>query len=148
MSTKRSSKPLQSMTAWTCPKCGRRFARQGQSHICSTMTVNDHFADSSQEIRDLYEGFVRLVKACGPFEVNVHNGGIGFQGTKRIFAGVKPRPNALEGYFDLPAGTTSVRLRRTSPYGKLVVGHFRISSLAEYDAEFRRLVQLAYQVGN
>jgi hypothetical protein len=143
----RSSQRSQGTTTWACPKCGRRFVRQGQKHVCSTKTVEDHFKDSTEEIRHLYEGFIRLVKACGPFELNVNNRAIGFQGTKRIFAGVKPRPNTLDGYLDLPAGTTSPRLRSTSPYGKLVVGYFRISSLEQYDAEFERLVRLAYEVG-
>jgi hypothetical protein len=148
MSPRRLAKHSQSVTTWACPKCGRRFVRQGQSHVCSTKTLSDHFAGSPKEIRDLYEGFVRLVTACGPFELNVHNRGIGFQGTKRIFAGVTPRRKDLDGYLDLPTGTTSPRLRRIAPYGKLIVGYFRVSSLEQYDAEFQRIVQLAYDIGN
>lgn len=34
-----------SSLAWTCPTCGRRFHRTGQSCVCDTTTVEAHLHD-------------------------------------------------------------------------------------------------------
>lgn len=32
---------------WTCPTCGRAFGRQGQSHSCRTMALEQHFRNKA-----------------------------------------------------------------------------------------------------
>jgi hypothetical protein len=46
------------ISAWTCPTCGRRFARTNQRHVCGTWTVED-------ELDDEFAGWVRESYAVG-----------------------------------------------------------------------------------
>lgn len=54
---------------WTCPKCGRRFQRHGQSHSCRVIHLTQHFEGRPYgEI--LYSSLKQAVrKELGPFVV-------------------------------------------------------------------------------
>jgi hypothetical protein len=96
----------------------------------------------------LYQRFVALVQACGPFEYAVSKTAITFKGSRRGFAGAKPTAHGLDGYLDLQRRVEDPRIRRASPYTKrLVVHQFRISRPEQLDAEFAAWVREAYQVG-
>jgi hypothetical protein len=43
--------------SWTCPDCGRTFARTGQTHVCETWTVDDHLDGADERTVDLFRGF-------------------------------------------------------------------------------------------
>lgn len=132
---------------WTCPRCGRTFARTNQQHVCETWTVEDHLRGKPAETVDLYRRFVRLVEQCGPFEYSPIRRQIGFQ-LRRIFAGVKLTDRGLEGYLDIARKVESPRFRNVSPYTKrLFVHHFRISSPEELDDEFAGWIRESYAVG-
>lgn len=49
------------MKLWTCPKCGRQFERQGQSHSCKSFPLEKHFANKTRG-KYLYEKFLRSLK--------------------------------------------------------------------------------------
>jgi len=132
---------------WTCPDCGRRFARTGQTHSCSTATVDDHFPPSDAAGRQLFNAFQAMVAASGPYELDVIGRGVGFRGRSRVFARVWRTRAGLQGYLDLPGGTTNEHLHRTSPYGRLTVGHFTVTGVEGFDEGFQALVRLAYSVG-
>ena len=54
---------------WTCPKCGRQFERQGQSHSCRVFPIEQHF-ERKPKGKQLYETFKNAVeKEIGPFKV-------------------------------------------------------------------------------
>lgn len=54
---------------WTCPKCGRRFERQGQSHSCKPYAIEQHFEGRSDE-KKLYDHLKRAIKKhVGAFKV-------------------------------------------------------------------------------
>ena len=54
---------------WTCPKCGRQFERQGQSHSCKSFPLAKHFANKPRGA-SLYETFLRSVKMqVGSFKI-------------------------------------------------------------------------------
>lgn len=57
---------------WKCPKCNREFAKNNQSHVCSTLTVDYHFKNKHPIVKELYEEFKKQVlKKVGPFKVDV-----------------------------------------------------------------------------
>ena len=94
----------------------------------SQWTVEDHLRDKPPAIVALYQRFVELVQACGPFDYAVSKTAITFKGSRRGFAGAKPKANSLDGYLDLQRRLEDPRIRRASPYTKrLVVHQFRIS---------------------
>jgi hypothetical protein len=111
-------------------------------------TVERHLADKPRSVVDLYERFIAIVAACGPHTVGVTKTAIAFKGTRRGFAGAKPRNNSLNGFLDLQHKVRDERFLRVSPYTKsLFVHQFRITDVAQLDDSFAAWVEEAYQVG-
>jgi Domain of unknown function (DUF5655) len=114
----------------------------------SEWTVEDHLRDKPPAVVALYRRFVELVQACGPFDYAVSKTAITFKGSRRGFAGAKPKAHSLDGYLDLQRRVEDPRIRRASPYTKrLVVHQFRVSAPEQLDEEFAGWVREAYQVG-
>ena len=112
------------------------------------MDVADHLAGKPAAVRDLYRRFVELIAACGPYEIGVAKTAITFKGQRRGFAGAKPRPASLDGYFDLQRRVDDARILSASPYTKrLFVHQFRVTDDAELDSEFAGWIREAYAVG-
>jgi hypothetical protein len=115
--------------------------------VCDTTTVADHLKGRPPEVVDLFQRFVALVQACGPFEYAPIRRQVGFQ-VRRIFAGVQLTNNGLKGYLDLPRRVDSRRFQSVSPYTKrLFVHHFAVSTPEELDEEFAGWVREGYGVG-
>ena len=112
------------------------------------MDVADHLADKPAVVQDLYRRFVRLIAACGPYEISVAKTAITFKGSRRGFAGAKPKATSLDGYFDLQRQVKDARILSASPYTKrLFVHQFRVAEKAQLDAEFASWIREAYAVG-
>lgn len=111
-------------------------------------TVARHLADLPESVVDLYEHFVEVVSACGPFDLSVTKTAIAFKGPHRGFAGAKPRRASLDGFLDLQRQVRDERFRRVSPYTKrLYVHQFRLTNLTQLDEAFAGWVLEAYAVG-
>lgn len=111
-------------------------------------TVDDHLRGKPHEVIKLYRKFVELVEACGPFQYSVSKTAITFKGSRRGFAGAKPRKTGLSGYLDLQRVVEDPRITAASPYTqRLYVHHFRVDRLEELDQEFGSWVEEAYDVG-
>jgi hypothetical protein len=114
----------------------------------SAWTVEDHLRDKPPAVVALYRRFVELVEACGPFDYAVSKTAITFKGSRRGFAGAKPKARSLDGYLDLQRRVEDPRIRSVSPYTKrLLVHQFRITAPEQLDEEFAGWVREAYQVG-
>jgi hypothetical protein len=111
-------------------------------------TVADHLRGRDPAVIRLYDRFIELVRACGPFEVSVAKTAITFKGSRRGFAGAKPKNQSLDGYLDLQRQLNDPRIRRASPYTKrLFVHQFRVTALDQLDGEFAGWIREAYDVG-
>jgi hypothetical protein len=111
-------------------------------------TVVRHLAELPQNVVDLYERFVEVVSACGPYGLSVTKTAIAFKGSHRGFAGAKPCRTSLDGFLDLQRQVEDDRFHRVSPYTKkLYVHHFRLAELAQLDESFVGWVEEAYAVG-
>jgi Domain of unknown function (DUF5655) len=111
-------------------------------------TVAAHLEGCDATVIRLYERFVELVQACGEFEVTVSKTAISFKGTRRGFAGAKPKQRWLDGYLDLQRPVADPRIRRASSYTKrLFVHQFRVTGVDQLDEEFAGWVREAYAVG-
>jgi hypothetical protein len=111
-------------------------------------TVERHLKGKPAEIVALYNRFIELAEACGPFTYAVAKTAITLKGSRRGFAGASPGPKWLTGYLDLQRRVQDPRIRRSSPYTKrLFVHNFRVVSLDELDDEFAGWMAEAYQVG-
>lgn len=111
-------------------------------------TVERHLRDKPEEVVGLYRRFIELAEACGPFSYSVAKTAITLKGTRRGFAGLKPRMASLDGYLDLQRRVEDARIRRSGPYTKrLFVHHFRVVAASELDDEFAGWLREAYVVG-
>jgi hypothetical protein len=114
--------------------CNRRLASRPWR---ASGRIDRHLLGKPDEVVAPLHRFIELVEACGPFEYSVTKTAISLKGTRRGFAGLKPRSTSLDGYLDLERRIEDPRIRRSGPYTKrLFVHQFRIVALAELDAEF------------
>jgi hypothetical protein len=116
--------------------------------VADEWTVERHLRDKPEHVVAMYEQFIRLAEACGPFGYSVAKSAITLKGSRRGFAGVTPRQASLTGYLDLQRRVVDARIRRSSPYTKrLFVHHFRVVASEELDDEFAAWLGEAYAVG-
>lgn len=111
-------------------------------------TVERHLQDKPEQVVALYHRFIELATACGPFTYAVAKTAITLKGSRRGFAGLKPRKVSLDGYLDLQRRVEDPRILRSGSYTKrLFVHQFRVVALSELDDEFARWLEEAHAVG-
>lgn len=132
---------------WRCPRCRRVFANRNQSHFCGRHKLEPHFAGKPPRIRSLFTAVLKAVRACGPVRVLPEKTRIAFQ-VRMSFAQVTPRREWLDGHVVLARRLEHPRFRRIETFSpRNHVHHFRLTTLADIDAEFRRWLKEAYAVG-
>jgi hypothetical protein len=72
---------------WTCPKCGAKLITRNLCHSCGQATVAEWRARMGPTAAELFDGFGRLIAACGPYHVAPAKTRIAFLGRVR-FAGI------------------------------------------------------------
>jgi Domain of unknown function (DUF5655) len=116
--------------------------------VAEEWTVERHLRDKPERVVALYDRFIRLAEACGPFTYAVAKSAITLKGSRRGFAGATPRQTSLTGYLDLQRRVVDPRIQRSSPYTKaLFVHRFRVVAPEELDDEFAAWLSEAYLVG-
>ena len=113
-----------------------------------TWNVQRHLDGLPPSVVGLYNRFIALVEDCGPFTYAVTKTAITLKGSRRGFAGAKPKPRWLDGYLDMRIPVRDPRIRRVSPYTKrLYVHQFRVTEASELDSDFAEWIREAYAVG-
>lgn len=112
-------------------------------------TIERHLAGQPEFAVDLYRRFIAMVEDLGPFTYSVSKTTITLKGVRRGFAGARPTPSGLRGYFDIQrAIEDDPRILSASPYTKrLFVHQFRVTTAAQLDDEFAGWIAEAYAVG-
>ena len=112
----------------------------------SEWTVERHLEAGSERGQALWRRFADLVAGFGDHTLSVAKTTVTFKGSRRGFAGARPKGDELIGYFDITYQVEDPRIRTVSPYQKdLFVHHFRVSQI---DDEFAGWIRDAYeQVG-
>jgi len=132
---------------WRCQQCGRSFANRNQSHACGRHKLQDRFDGKPPEIRALFKGVAALVKSIGPVRILPEKTRIAFQ-VRMSFAQVTPRQRWLDGHVVLARRLEHPRFRKIETFSPRNHLHaFRLTSLAEIDAEFHAWIEEAYRVG-
>ncbi len=89
------------MPAWTCPDCGRRFARKGQGHECApALTVEEYFSTGPAHERPIYEAVMAHLDTVGDVHVEPVSVGI-FLKRARSFAELRPMTRWVALHFSL-----------------------------------------------
>jgi Domain of unknown function (DUF5655) len=132
---------------WRCPECGRAFANRNQSHSCSNITLESHFSNKAEHIRELFDALTGMIKRCGPVKVLPEKTRIAFQ-VRMSFIAVSVRKNYLMGHFVFARRLEHPRFLRVETFSPRNHLHaFRLESLAQLDDEFAGWVREAYAVG-
>ena len=133
---------------WTCPKCGAQFISRNLWHSCvKGLRMEDLFAKSDPHVITQFQRFEELVRSCGPVTRIVQKSRIVFMVRVR-FAGATPRKSVLQLGFFLKRKLASPRFWKAEHLGRSDYLHtLKISSMAEFDEEFKTWLQEAYAVG-
>jgi hypothetical protein len=133
---------------WTCPVCGQSFVSRNMPHSCQVVALDEFFAGSAPELRELFELYVAAARKNGPVTVNATKSRIALQARMR-FAGIqRPRKHYLLANFLHTRPVESPRLVRVDfipPY--YYVHRLRLARRADIDGELERWLAEAYQVG-
>jgi hypothetical protein len=138
-----SRKPL-----WRCPKCGHRFVTKNLWHACGRYRLSDHFKGKPPTLRQTFDRYVKLAKACGPVTVYAQKTRIVIQARVR-FAGVTVHRNFLEATIWLKRRIDHRLLSRVEPLGNLGFNHhFRLTDPSDADESLGKLIREAYFFGS
>ena len=132
---------------WTCPRCGRSFANRNQTHFCSDVKLEAHFAGREPQVVATFKRLLAVARRSGPVKVLPEKTRIAFQ-VLMSFAAFTLRKRWVDGHVVLARRRDSPRFRRVdviSPRNQVHV--FRLHSPDEVDAEVASWLAEAYQVG-
>ena len=139
---RRSERPL-----WKCPRCKRSFANKNQSHFCGKHDLEHHFEGKADEVREIYEAFLKAIQRCGPVTVLPEKTRIAFQ-VRMSFAQLTTRSKWVDGHVVLARRFEEPRFRKVETISaRNHVHHFRLMSAAEVDEEVESWLAEAYAVG-
>jgi hypothetical protein len=133
---------------WVCPRCGRTFASQNQTHTCAQLgEIDRHFAGSAPVVRATFERVLAVVGVFGPVEILPEKTRIALH-ARMSFAAFMPRRAWLAGHLVLAREIPSPRFTRIDAYSpRNVVHQFKLSAPEEVDEQFAAWLAEAYQVG-
>ncbi len=133
------------MTAWTCPECGRLFARSGQSHDCAPgLTIEEYFATGPAHERPVFEAVMQHLATVGPVHADAVAVGI-FLKNPRKFAELRPKQRWVSVSFALDrAARHRTITRKVMPYGGRFWHTANVAGPANVDADLRELLTEAY----
>jgi hypothetical protein len=129
---------------WQCPKCGHRFASRNLWHSCGNYRLADHFKNRSRMVRQLFNQWRALARACGPVTVYAQKTRIVFQARVR-FAGAVVHNDWLDATLWLKRRVAHRCLSRVESFGPLGYGiHLRLTTLTDVDTDLELLMREAY----
>jgi len=120
---------------WTCPLCGRRFAKPKQTHSCKVRTIDDHFRGKDPNLRSLFDAIRRALERSGPLRVDAVESTINLV-SKHHFGAISVRREYLRVGFIANHEIRDERISRAERVGPHRVGHdVLVRSLDDVDAE-------------
>lgn len=135
---------------WSCPVCKQKFYNKNQSHSCGNYTVEDFLKGKTERAIELFHHFLSEYRKIGDFELHPVKTRIALL-TKMRFCSI----NKLGKDF------IDIHLVLTEPYennecfyktenlaNRFFVQHLKISSKRDINAEVKKFMALAYDVGN
>ena len=132
---------------WQCGKCGRSFANRNQTHSCSNVSLESHFAGRSENVRKLFDALSAMIKQSGPVRILPEKTRIAFQ-VRMSFIAVQVRQDYLIGHFVFARRLDHPRFTRVETFSPRNHLHaFRLDSVADLNDEFETWVREAYAVG-
>jgi hypothetical protein len=132
---------------WRCPRCGRTFANRNQSHFCSDVRLEEHFAGKDARVVATFKRLVAVARRSGPIKVLPEKTRIAFQ-VRMSFAAFTLRRGWVDGHVVLARRLSNARFRRIDVISPRNVVHaFRLTDPEEVDDEVAAWLAEAYLVG-
>jgi hypothetical protein len=98
--------------AWTCPSCGRRFARPGQGHVCAeAISLTGYFATARPHERPVFDAVLGYLQTLGPIHVEPVGVGI-FLKKSGGFVELRPKSQWVAMWFPMPRRVRHPRITR------------------------------------
>ena len=120
-------------TAWTCPKCQRRFTRMNQRHACGTGDRAEVLRNRPPELVHLYEALERFATSLGSVEFVTRERYVLLRST-RIFADIVVMSDALRLAIHLPRKVDHVLFTKVGTDRKQVTHVAKVHDLQELNA--------------
>jgi hypothetical protein len=130
---------------WTCPACGREFARARQGHTCRPGgSVDATFDGAPPGQRAIYDAIVGHIRTIGPVHEDAVDVGV-FLKSDRKLAEVRPHPRSLELMLFLPFHVDDPRIRRVLNVGEGRLLHLlTLHQVGDVDEQLRDWLTLAF----
>ena len=133
-------------TAWTCPECGRLFARARQGHACSPgLSLDEYFSTGPAHERPIFNAVMEGLAGLGPVHVELVQVGIFLKNPKR-FAELRPKDRWVAVSFSLGRRATHRTIvRKVIPYGQRYWHVANVASPDDIDTGLLALLTEAYE---
>jgi hypothetical protein len=133
------------MDGWTCPECGRLFARAHQGHDCAPgLTLDEYFATGPPHERPVFDAVMAHLGTLGPVHADAVSVGI-FLKNPRKFAELRPMQRWVAIGFTLPRRARHPTItRKVVEYGNRYWHVANVASPDELDDELLGLLGEAY----
>lgn len=129
---------------WTCPRCGVKLVARNLSHACGEWSIARFLDGKTDAGRALFERFVALIAACGPYDVAPAKTRVAFLARVRFASVNRVGRDSIDVHFVLPRALASPRFRRVERVGKLYVHHLRLARARDFDRELRAWLRASY----
>jgi hypothetical protein len=120
-------------TAWTCPKCKRRFTRTNQRHACGTGDRAEVLRNRAPEIVELYDALERFARSLGPVEFVTRERYVLLR-TNRIFADAVVMSDGLRLAIHLSRKVDHKLFMKVGPDRKQVTHVAKLHDMEEFKA--------------
>ena len=133
------------MAEWTCPECGRLFAKKGQGHACSPgMSVDEYFSTGPPWEKPIYDKVMKHITKLGPVHADAVQVGI-FLKNPRKFAELRPMTKWVAISFTLPRRASHPTIsRKVNEYSGRFWHVCNVSDAAQVDEALLELLSEAY----
>jgi len=130
---------------WTCPVCGRRFARQGQGHVCAAaITLEDYFATALPHERPVFDAVHGFLSTLGPIHVEPVGVGI-FLKKRGSFVELRPKSKWVAMSFPLPRRVRHPRITRKPIEAGMAIWHYaNLRSPDDLDESLQEILAESY----
>jgi len=130
---------------WTCPKCGRRFARRNQFHTYVSMTIDEHFRDKPAKFRDLFDLLFDNLERFGELRVDSVKSAINL-GARPHFAMVYVLKNGVRLEFVLDRRVESPRITKVTQLGnESFLHHVTLENASDINIELLGWLREAHE---
>jgi hypothetical protein len=135
------------VSTWTCPECGRRFARSTQGHECApALSEEEYFASGPAHERPIFEAVMRHLATVGPVDPEFVSVGIFFKRPQK-FAELRPKDRWVAIGFSLRRQVRHPCItRRVIPYGGRYWHVANVRSVDDLDDHLLGYLAEAYEV--